>query len=336
MATRDDEAEFEAAMRALEVAPLPDGSPSRSRDRTASRPSASGPAKTKRVPPPRQPAAHAPSVAPRRPAAPDPQLVRERDEARQQLAALQAQLELERSARERAEQARAQAEDEREHLRRALSTEQEQRRALDRTLASVPTPSSLRQLLAQRGAHTDEEITEVMLALLERDLDGLVDGLTGDKVFAARLKSRLSRVCDRPECQPDASVAVVHVPPPQCEVCGGSSIRASWEVLLTAARIAGVTRMTIVGGSPQYSKTLRDLGRGTDLKLDLVSGTSKRSRRRARSDAERVVIWASTILDHATSAAYEDRGEQLIRVTNRGISGMLRELATRLRPTETQ
>ena len=61
-----------------------------------------------------------------------------------------------------------------------------------------------------------------------------------------------------------------------------------------------------------------------------MSGHSKLGKRRARNDAERVVIWGATILDHGTSAAYDHLGDRLIRVPHRGISRMLREVADTL------
>jgi hypothetical protein len=120
---------------------------------------------------------------------------------------------------------------------------------------------------------------------------------------------------------------VVRVSPERCEVCGGSDIRVAFDLLLRASRRAGVTRLVIVGGSPAYRTQLKELARGTDLKLDLVPGDSKLGKRRARNDAERVVIWGATELDHGTSAAYEHLGDRLVRVPHRGISRMLREVA---------
>jgi hypothetical protein len=190
---------------------------------------------------------------------------------------------------------------------------------------------TLRQALLERGVDDEDRAAEVLLALLDRGCAELLDALEARPEHVERVLGRLVLVCERAECQPDSPQAVVvRVSPERCEVCGGSDIRAAFDLLLRASRRAGVTRLVVVGGSPAYRTQLKELARGTDIKLDLVSGDSKLGKRRARNDAERVVIWGATEIDHGTSAAYEHLGERLIRVPHRGISRMLRVVAQEL------
>jgi hypothetical protein len=259
---------------------------------------------------------------------------RERDEARRGQAAAQQE-------RDEARRGFEAAQRERDEARRELTTARgerdalaKERAALQRQVSAAPpapvaSPSrpTLREALLERGLDDDTEGGELLLALLDRNLGELLDALEA-RPELERLLGRVMLVCERTECQPSSAQAVVvRVSPERCEVCGGSDIRVAFDLLLRASRRAGVTRLVIVGGSPAYHTQLRDLARGTDLKLDLVAGHSKLGKRRARNEAERVVIWGATILDHGTSAAYDHLGDRLIRVPHRGISRMLREVA---------
>ncbi|MCA9711683.1 MAG: hypothetical protein KDK70_37960, partial [Myxococcales bacterium] len=193
-----------------------------------------------------------------------------------------------------------------------------------------PVPPTLREALGQRGVDDQDEAAEVLLAVLGQAPGELLDHLRVEPALVERLEDRVALVCERAECQPSGSAAVLRVAAERCEVCGGSDIRAAWEELLRASRRAGITRLVIVGGSPRYHTQLRSLSRGTDLKLDLVPGHSKPGRRRARNSVERVVIWGATIVAHGTTAAYEHLGDRIIRVPHRGISTMLRTVAQAL------
>lgn len=278
-----------------------------------------------------------------RPAAPavatnDPKLRAHIDTLqRGQLAALHERDEARRGL-EAAQRERDEARRELEAARRERDALAKERAALQRRITATPPPPApapprptLREALLERGVDDETEAGDLLLALLGRNLGELLDTLEARPELDERVLGRLTLVCERAECQPSAPQAVVvRVSPERCEVCGGSDIRLAFDVLLRASRRAGVTRLVIVGGSPSYHTQLKELSRGTDLKLDLVSGHSKLGKRRARNEAERVVIWGATILDHGTSAAYEHLGDRLIRVTHRGISGMLREVAEAL------
>jgi hypothetical protein len=254
---------------------------------------------------------------------------RERDEARRALAAMQAE-------RDEAKRALSAARTEHEAVAKERTALQRKLSAAPVAAPAAPTRPTLRAALLERGVDEEAEAVELLLGLLEREPAALLDALEASPEAKERVLGRAALVCGREECQPDATAGderravVVRVSPERCEVCGGSDIRVAFDVLLRASRRAGVTRLVIVGGSPAYHTQLKALCRGTDLKLDLVSGHSKPGKRRARNDAERVVIWGATILDHGTSAAYEHLGDRLVRVTHRGISGMLREVAEAL------
>jgi hypothetical protein len=249
---------------------------------------------------------------------------KERDEARRELEAARKEHD---EARRELNAARA----ERDALAKERTALQRQVSAAPPAPAPSPTRLTLREALLERGVDDGTEAGEVLLGLLDRNLAELLDALEARPELAERLLGRLTLVCERAECQPSSPQAVVvRVSPERCEVCGGSDIRVAFDLLLRASRRAGVTRLVIVGGSPAYHTQLKELSRGTDLKLDLVAGHSKLGKRRARNEAERVVIWGATILDHGTSAAYEHLGDRLIRVPHRGISRMLREAAEAL------
>lgn len=275
--------------------------------------------------------------------------LQERDEARRQLEAAERELAAARAERDAVAKERdvarkglEGAERERDEARRELTAVRAERDALAKECkalqrqasAAAPAPAptrsrpTLREALCERGVDDEAEAGELLLALLDRSVGELLDALEVRPALVERVLGRLVLVCEREECQPSSPQAVVvRVSPERCEVCGGSDIRVAFDLLLRASRRAGVTRLVIVGGSPPYHTQLKELSRGTDLKLDLVAGHSKPGKRRARNDAERVVIWGATILDHGTSAAYDHLGDRLVRVPHRGISRMLREVA---------
>jgi len=323
----DDDVDFDAFMQDRGIDRLDSGKARRTTAPRAARPRET-PAKTP-APPSRE----------------QRRLQAERDEAKARHESTIAQRDAARAELEITRATLAKAQAELEITRATLAKAQaecsalgKERAALQRKLCAepvaAPAPSrpSLREVLRARGIEDEAEATDVLLALLSRDPAELLDGSTAAPELARRLHTAIALVCRRSECQPEGSATVVHVPPERCEVCGGSDIKVAFEILLKASRVAGVTRLVLVGGSPPYHTQLRDLCRGTDLKLDLVPGHRKQGRRRTRNDAERVVIWGGTMLDHAASAAYDHLGDRLIRVTHRGISGMMREVARTLAP----
>lgn len=210
----------------------------------------------------------------------------------------------------------------------AVSGLDHERRVLSQRLGAMPKPGpspfDLRDLFRARGLQTDDEVVEAMFALSEQP--SWLSCLQGGSRTAEVLEACLALVCERPECQAGA-VAIVRVTAERCEVCEGSDTRLAFEQLLEACRAVDVTRMAIVGGSPAYHTKLRELGRGSALHLELVGGEGKASRRKAKARVDRVVVWGATMLSHSTSGAYEDMGHVLIRITHRGLAGMLRKLA---------
>jgi len=358
----EDDLDFEALMRHQGVAPLEDDgqSPPRKRAKTPS-----GRARAKRrAAAERSGASQARDAAsPRDDASPRDglretlaALQQERSSAREVLANARQQREASQEAmassydkldaatkaivnahhqRDSAREALTSAKDELDSARASLLRARAERNALAKKqdalkkLLSRRAEPSLREAIAERGVDDDDAVT-VLLELLAHDPYGMLEELRALPSFVQRLHTKIALVCTTPECQPEGSVSVVHVPRERCDVCGGSDIRAAFEGLLRRSRIAGITRLVVVGGSPAYHTQLRALCRGTDLKIDLVSGHRKPGRRRARNEAERVVIWGATILDHGTTAAYDHLGDRLIRVHHRGICRMLEQVAQAL------
>src|SRR5690606_20156436 len=142
----------------------------------------------------------------------------------------------------------------------------------------------------------------------------------------------LALVAERLEVELGDELALVRVSPERCELTGGSDIRAAFQHFVAAARSAGLRTITIVGGSTAYRKELRQLAEqhAASLRLNLVSGTQRRTRRRAEADirtSDLVVIWGATELNHSVSAVYKGDRTSVIRVPHRGISRMLEHLA---------
>ena len=82
--------------------------------------------------------------------------------------------------------------------------------------------------------------------------------------------------------------------------------------------------IVIVGGSPAYHKQLRE-GLDSRLRLKLVPG-DRRGRMAEYPSAEVVILWASTILDHAVSEHYPDGWV----IPHRGIARMLNAASDRI------
>lgn len=197
--------------------------------------------------------------------------------------------------------------------------------------------STLRHALEQRGCRgTDEAVTVLqgMLTVRPDELLDTVDLATPENV-AAMLDNRVAIVAEDRTAELEGECAVLRVPADRCEITEGSDIRAAFHEFRQACRRAGVRRVTIVGGSPAYRNELKNLA-PTDrkeLRVDLMSGTQQRSRRRAESNvraSDLVVIWSATELDHSVSDVYSHSETPMVRVPHRGISRMLRHVAESL------
>ena len=136
--------------------------------------------------------------------------------------------------------------------------------------------------------------------------------------------------------EPDTNTVVVYVPRGRCEVSGGSDVQANFHGFVQACLDQEVRKVTIVGGSPAYRKQLKLLAGAHDdaPKLNLVSGTRRREKRRAEADmraSDVVVLWGGTELDHSVTSVYTGGAARLVRVAHRGIARMLQLVRSGLR-----
>ncbi|MEE2828841.1 MAG: hypothetical protein VX498_06615 [Myxococcota bacterium] len=205
-------------------------------------------------------------------------------------------------------------------------------------LDEVTRSTELREILKEGGCRDDGEVVTALNALLAAQPEQLLEGLVlaSSAGVGQLLQERLAFLCESESCQPDGPCAVVRVSPERCEVCGGSDLRRRWKNLLLVCQGASISNLVIVGGSPAYRDQLRRLHReeGAGLALKLVKGSVSRGRRRAESDirqADLVVLWGGTILDHSTSEQYRGTNCPLITLPHRGLTGMLDALADHLR-----
>jgi hypothetical protein len=207
---------------------------------------------------------------------------------------------------------------------------EERLKQAEAALVEASASTTLEGVLRQRGlARADEDMAALagLVELRSAELVQAVElGSTDDLVRL--LEERIALVCSRDTCRPDGDVVAVRVPPGRCEMCGGSDIRAAFERFAEAADRCGITAIVLVGGSPAYRRQLRalvDRARAS-LRVDLVSGTTRRPRHKVDADLRRaqlVVIWGATLLDHSVSAAYRGGPARILKVSDRGITRML-------------
>jgi hypothetical protein len=161
-----------------------------------------------------------------------------------------------------------------------------------------------------------------------------------DRVGEA-LASRFLPVCHRGDCRAKAPgvagdlVIVEASSPEHCAICSGSASAAAVEEMVQACGRAGVRRLCIVGGSPEYRQQLRALVRDR-LELRLIPGNVARTIKQASADtrwADITVIWGGTILDHKVSNLYTS--PDAITVHRRSIQEVARAVAQAARPRGT-
>jgi hypothetical protein len=128
----------------------------------------------------------------------------------------------------------------------------------------------------------------------------------------------------------------VLVQPLSCSVCRGSRIRSTATRLRGELLRSGLTRILIVGGSPEGQAHLQaELG-GPGVSIQVVDGTrapgSDRARR-LRNGADIVVIWGGTPLDHPVSERFIDRADRsrTVVVPRGGPQSVLRALSDHVR-----
>jgi len=161
------------------------------------------------------------------------------------------------------------------------------------------------------------------------------------KVERARtlLTGELRRVCGNADCDRLAVArwpqkVRVLVEPASCDICGGSSQQRAARLLAEALHQASVTRLLLLGGTPQQHTTLRNLLAGDPLELRLIDGSTRaHSAGEAAQQlawAQLLVVWASTPLHHKVSVAYTGQapaGLPVITVARRGVESLCRGIA---------
>lgn len=216
---------------------------------------------------------------------------------------------------------------------RALAERTTMQRRLS-AIAPAPEPVRLHDILTRRGLTADEH-GDALFALLAEYTGPLVDALSlaGSDDLETLLDQRLVLTCT--DCTLPDGAAAVTVAKPRCEVCGGSEVDRAFRSLLATCEAQGLRRLVIVGGSPVYRRELKRLAapHAKTLRIDLVDGRSKPAKRRIRGlarNADRVLLWCSTIVDHATTEAFRAAGATCVWIPHRGIATMLDDAAAQL------
>ncbi len=197
--------------------------------------------------------------------------------------------------------------------------------------------AELRAVLEARGLRDDAEAATALALVLDRRPREFLDAikLSEKRSLTDLLERRLALVAEGIDVELGPDCAILRVSPERCEISGGSDIRVGFRRFVDSCRRARVGRVTIVGGSPAYRKELKRLAQphGKELRLNLVSGTKRREKKRAEADmrsSDLVVIWGATELDHSVSAVYSGTcrsGDRPLQVGHRGISRMLSTIA---------
>lgn len=238
-----------------------------------------------------------------------------------------------RFERERAEAAlRA-----REERTKASEQARETRQRLAAAESMLAMTRSLSEALRARGCSDQDECIAVVRGLLEVAPDEFLDNIEilAPTRFARLLDQRVAFVASCVDMEGQDSCVVIRVPGPRCEVTGGSDIQAGFRRFTNACARAGIGQVTIVGGSPAYRRQLERLAHKSPgkLRLNLVSGTTRRTKHRAKADARKsdlIIIWGGTELDHSVTSVYTSAPDKTLRVPHRGISRMLVQVAEEL------
>ncbi|MSP93035.1 MAG: hypothetical protein EXR79_14745 [Myxococcales bacterium] len=190
------------------------------------------------------------------------------------------------------------------------------------------------ELLPRRGIEDPFEAARILTVVLERlGPKALPALLAPDSEPLRGLLDRLALVCDDARCRPASRDALVfHVDKPRCEVCGGSDVQRAFLRLVQAVQATRHDRVTIVGGSPSYRETLRNLARdhGAGLQFDVVGSERPDEAKRAKSARGLVVLWGATEIDHSATGHWKGAGDQQLQIPHRGIAGLLTRISEAL------
>jgi hypothetical protein len=269
-----------------------------------------------------------------------------RDAALSELAEARSQLAAAESARNELRFAAEAATSERDRKRTEAIRAQRDRdvlvdrlRQVEERLAdalSRAAPEALRDALEGRGLRGAAEQEAAIRSLAERAPGALIDAvaLAHPESFRRFLQERLVLLADGVEPGPHRAAAIVRVPRDRCELTARSAER-SFRDLEAACAEAGIERVVVVGGSPEYHRQLAALAASApSLRLRTVPGTRASDARRAPSllaGADLLVIWGATEVDHGVTEAYSASRGNLVRVAHRGMLGMLEEVTAAVR-----
>ena len=211
------------------------------------------------------------------------------------------------------------------------AAQRQQAKAVREAVTHEPAATDARGVLRRRSLVIASEQEEAISALAQQRPADLLDALllADPQPLASLLAERVVLAGPAAEVPERADRVVVRVAEQRCEVGGASDVDAAWLKFAAACSDNGVATVTIVGGSVPYRKALRQLAEphGDDLRLNLVSGTKRRAKRKSESDlrgSDMVLVWGGTELDHAVSGAYTDaRSDKVVAIAHRGLSGMI-------------
>ncbi|MEL6349262.1 MAG: hypothetical protein AAFV53_39540 [Myxococcota bacterium] len=356
MSNRDGDVTFEDLMSQMGVRRM-GNRPTRSKKkskRTAAKPQKSVQKKPPAPPPPpnqrtqqqrdaaRQALQPAPQPRTQRPTA--SQLASQVEELQQQLSAAKTNLNAEREARQRLSLRLQQLESERdgaigraEGLQLELESQELQLNRIKRRLTNAEEPGSprLEDVLEQRGIKGADEATFLIRGLLEtRQLGDLLVRLQTDDPAALLhwLEDRVVLLCDAHHEMAPGGRSPLKVPKKRCEVCGGSDIKWAVRLFLDACLLNGMTRVSIVGGTPKHHRMLRGIVQHKGLHLQLAPTLSNRTPSQVRSDLENsdvVILWMRG--EPAELAAQYQNGPTRVIVTEQGsLATLLVEVAERI------
>lgn len=160
------------------------------------------------------------------------------------------------------------------------------------------------------------------------------------QAIEAAIAAHVARCCGDRECsaalQGRGRVVLIIADQSQCDHCHGSNTQRSIQGLIQAFSDRGITRLLVVGGSPNSHDELRALIPSA-IKLKLIAGTSRVNRKEARDHlmwSQVAAIWAPTQLDHKVSNLYKGGrtgdGHKPVHVAHRSIEFLAQALVDHL------
>ncbi len=184
-------------------------------------------------------------------------------------------------------------------------------------------PQTLKALAAARGLLSEDELAVALRALLDAHRAAPLYELLvarNNEAVAAFLAERLVLAAEGEA--PPSGVVAVRVPAERSELKEEGAIRKALDRFSTACLVNGKKRVVFVGGSPSYRRQLRE---GLDPRIDVrfVEGDQRRI---PKAEADLVIVWGGSELDHTVSNQFPDA----IYIPHRGIGRMLTMAVERL------